>query len=102
MNATESDGFFQIPLIQDAGVGASAGHCFLTLQVRRRANLRILTDTEVTDLAWRDGTGCGVLARRGSESLQFEATRTVVCEGAIHSPALLMRSGVGSAFFCMP
>ncbi len=97
INATERDGFFQIPLSQDAGVRASAAHSFLTPQVRRRANLRILTDTEVTELAWRDGTVCGARARRGSERLQIEAQRTIVCAGAIHSPALLMRSGIGPA-----
>ncbi|MDB5999832.1 MAG: hypothetical protein JWP52_1531 [Rhizobacter sp.] len=103
INTSEADGFFPIPLSQDAAVRASSPHAYLTPQVRRRANLRIVTDTEATRLDMEGTRVRGVLARRAGAgagagtSLRFAAREVVLCAGAIHSPALLLRSGIGPA-----
>ena len=62
---------------------------------RQRAGLTILADREVDALEF-DGDNRCVGARAGSE--RFEATRGVILSaGAIGSPALLLRAGIGPA-----
>src|SRR5581483_6650610 len=42
------------------------------------------------------GSRCvGVEARQGRIAVSFEADRVVLCAGAMHSPAILLRSGIG-------
>jgi 5-(hydroxymethyl)furfural/furfural oxidase len=62
---------------------------------RHRPNLRIVGDALV-DRVLVDGTRAGgVRARMGGEWTEVRAERVVVCAGAIHSPAVLLRSGIG-------
>ncbi|NQW11473.1 MAG: GMC family oxidoreductase N-terminal domain-containing protein [Alphaproteobacteria bacterium] len=65
---------------------------------RRRANLRVETEAQVTRLIM-DGRRCvGVAFRRGTEEHQVRAAREViVAGGAINSPHLLHISGIGPA-----
>lgn len=84
--------------IDRRGRRVSAARGFLTPAVRRRPNLTILTDTHVDRLIFEDGRAVGVEARRGRRTEAFAAAREViVCAGAIASPALLQRSGLGPA-----
>ncbi|HEX2215397.1 MAG TPA: GMC family oxidoreductase N-terminal domain-containing protein, partial [Xanthobacteraceae bacterium] len=97
INADDEDGFFPIPFSQDAGVRASAAHCYLTPDVRRRTNLSIMPHTRATALLFNGQRVYGVRAERGGEALKLRAREVILCAGAIHSPALLMRSGIGPA-----
>ena len=93
---TDDDGFFPTPLSQDHERATSA-RCYLTAQVRARENLEIMCDTQVLRIAF-DGTRvAGVVAERGAQTQTIAAREVVVSAGGIHSPALLLRSGVGPA-----
>lgn len=94
---TQADGFFATPLSQDSA-RATSPRCYLTPEVRARPNLRIMTDTRVLHLLVENGRVHGVTAERGGERITLNAAEVVVCAGAIHSPALLLRSGIGPAF----
>jgi 5-(hydroxymethyl)furfural/furfural oxidase len=68
--------------------------CYLTDAVRQRPNLSIRTDS-IVDRVLFDGMRA-VGARLGSGE-DVHAARVIVCAGAIHSPAILLRSGIGPA-----
>ena len=67
-------------------------------QAKKRTNLTIITHA-LTDKILFDGkTAIGVAYLRGSKTLIAHAKREVLlCSGAIASPQILQRSGVGSA-----
>lgn len=66
--------------------------------IRRRPNLRVMTDSEVETIRLSGNRAVGVTLRREGRSDHIDATREVlVCAGTIGSPALLMRSGIGPA-----
>ncbi|NND74338.1 MAG: NAD(P)-binding protein [Ilumatobacter sp.] len=58
---------------------------------RERSNLEILTDSAVTRIVLDGRRAVGVVLDDGTE---LAADRVVVAAGAIHTPALLLRSGV--------
>ncbi len=63
---------------------------------RGRPGLRILPDTEVVRLEWHDGEVTGVLAGLAPDALgRLAARRVVLAAGAIGTPLLLQRSGIG-------
>jgi choline dehydrogenase-like flavoprotein len=65
---------------------------------RGRANLEIRGHALVDRLLIRDGRATGVLVHiEGQGSLEISAREIVLCAGAIHSPAILLRSGIGPA-----
>lgn len=72
--------------------------CYLTDEVRRRSNLRVLTDCLVERVRFksRHAVGARIIQADGS-ARDVLAREVIVCAGAIHSPALLMRSGIGPA-----
>jgi len=73
----------------------SAAMGYLTSEVRRRPNLTIVCDTLVERLLLRDRSIVGVIARATGEVRNHRARETILCAGAIHSPAILQRSGIG-------
>ena len=62
--------------------------------VRTRPNLTIRTSCEVASVALEGGRAIGVVLTSGEE---VEADEVVVSSGAIWTPNLLMRSGIGPA-----
>ena len=93
---TADDGFFVTPLSQDDERATSA-RCYLNAEARARGNLEIMTSTRVLRITF-DGTRVtGIVAERGGEAITIAAREVVVSAGAVHSPALLLRSGVGPA-----
>lgn len=62
---------------------------------RGRANLRILGDTTVDHVLVEGGRARGVRARVGGEWIEVRAEGVVLCAGAIGSPSILLRSGIG-------
>ena len=93
---TADDGFFVTPLSQDDERATSA-RCYLNAEARARGNLEIMTETRVLRITF-DGTRVsGIVAERGGETITIGAREVVVSAGAVHSPALLLRSGVGPA-----
>ena len=64
---------------------------------RDRANLRVIGDATVDKVLVEAGRASGVRVRIGGEWTEVRAPNVVLCAGAIHSPAILLRSGVGPA-----
>jgi 5-(hydroxymethyl)furfural/furfural oxidase len=95
MNETPADGFFAMPLSQDADGRASSARCYLTQAVRRRSNLSILAEATVTNIRFDGLRACGATIMRGGEVLEISAREVILCAGAIHSPVMLLRAGIG-------
>jgi len=93
---TDADGFFPAPLSRDEERVSSA-RSYLTDEVRARPNFAILSETRVLRITTARGCVTGVLAERRGERIEIAAPELVVSAGAIHSPALLLRSGIGPA-----
>ena len=61
-----------------------------------RPNLTLLTGTQVTRVLIERGRAVGVEAVHVGRTLRFEAAREVILSlGAVQTPAVLMRSGIG-------
>jgi 5-(hydroxymethyl)furfural/furfural oxidase len=98
LNETAEDGLFEMPFSTDGLVRTSSASAYLTEKVRRRANLKIVSDTEVLALRMDGPTVVGVNVRRSDgTSAVISAKRVVLSAGAIYSPTLLLRSGIGPA-----
>lgn len=97
INEDGGEGFFAMPLSQGDGVRASSPHCYLTASVRRRANLAIMANTNVTALTIENGRVAGVMLEQGGQTRTVTARQVILSAGAIHSPAMLLRSGIGPA-----
>jgi 5-(hydroxymethyl)furfural/furfural oxidase len=96
INETPGDGFFATPLSHDSERATSA-RCYLTAEVRARPNLKIMPETRVTTVRVEGNRACGVIAERSGETVNLSASEVVLCAGAIHSAAILLRSGIGPA-----
>ena len=96
-NGAFVDGYFAATQNNRAGKRVSAAMAYLTAEVRRRPNLRILARSQVEALLC-DGrriTGVRVATPSGSET--HAAKEVILAAGAVHSPAMLMRGGIGPA-----
>jgi choline dehydrogenase-like flavoprotein len=97
INEKPGEGFFPMPLSQDATTRASSARSYLTAAVRRRGNLQIMTETRVISLRFEGLKVCGAVIRRAGETTEVDARNVILCAGAIHSPAMLLRAGLGPA-----
>ena len=75
----------------------SVSMAYLTADVRRRANLTILANATAERILVRGGRACGLSLRIGQQTHELCAREIVLACGAIHSPAVLLRSGLGPA-----
>jgi choline dehydrogenase/5-(hydroxymethyl)furfural/furfural oxidase len=62
---------------------------------RERANLRVFDGATVDRVLVEAGRAVGVRVRLQDEWVDVRAGGVVLCAGAIHSPAILLRSGIG-------
>jgi choline dehydrogenase len=95
-NAPEPEGVGIYQVTQKDGKRHSTARAFLA-PVTRRGNLHILTEAEVIRVDVSAGRATGITLRRkdGTEQ-QLKARREVVLSaGAIGSPDILLRSGIG-------
>lgn len=72
--------------------------CYLSDEVRRRSNLTIITECLVERVLFKSRQAVGArITQKDGLSRDVLAREVIVCAGAIHSPALLLRSGIGPA-----
>ncbi len=96
-NAEWKDGYFPITISNAFERRVSAAIGYLDPGTRLRENLTISTDTVATGLVF-DGHICtGVKANVAGRPQEFQAREVILSSGAIHSPAHLMRAGIGPA-----
>ncbi len=62
---------------------------------RERENLRVIGGVTVDKVIVEAGRAVGVRARMGDEWVEVRARGVVLCAGAVHSPAILLRTGIG-------
>jgi 5-(hydroxymethyl)furfural/furfural oxidase len=87
--------------LSDSGERVPVSIAYLSPEVRRRPNLRIVTDRLVDRILFDGKRATGAVIApadgAGGATETLTARETIVCCGAIHTPALLMRSGLGPA-----
>lgn len=97
-NGVWADGIFEMAVNMDESRRrVSTAWAYLTPEVRRRPNLEVRTETTVSRLLLDRRRVTGVRVRRGGVDETVLARRVVLCAGALASPAMLMRSGIGPA-----
>ncbi len=97
-NGAWQEGIFEMAVNMDERARrVSTAWAYLTPDVRRRPNLEIRTETTVSRILIEGGRATGVVAVRGSAHEALSAARVVLSSGALATPAILMRSGVGPA-----
>jgi 5-(hydroxymethyl)furfural/furfural oxidase len=96
-NGEYQDGYFPITIsnLNDRRVSAAIG--YLDPETRRRPNLTISAETQVSGLLFEGGKCVGVKALVQGRETEFRANEVIVSSGAIHSPAHLLRAGIGPA-----
>ena len=91
------EGYGLRQLTQKDGRRHSTAAAFLA-PVRNRKNLTVITGAVVDKIVLESGRATGVVVRRGGMTLHLAARREVVLSGgAIASPMILMRSGMGDS-----
>jgi len=96
-NGEFRDGYFPITISNGEDRRVSAAIGYLDAETRRRPNLTISTETQVMGLVF-EGTRCvGVKALVKGREEEFRGNEIILSSGAIHSPAHLMRAGIGPA-----
>lgn len=96
-NEPGSTGISRYPSNTDAqGLRVSTNHGYLD-PARSRSNLTILGDSQVADVEIVAGRARGVRLLDGTAHRTAPDGEVVLSAGAVHTPALLMRSGIGPA-----
>ncbi|CAH1652612.1 5-(hydroxymethyl)furfural oxidase [Hyphomicrobiales bacterium] len=97
-NGRFEDGHFPMTLSNDGVHRVSTARAYLDRETRQRPNLVVMANTSVSGLAWDGRRVVGVQLRAADGVMRsIGARETIVAAGAIHSPALLMKSGIGPA-----
>jgi len=91
-----AEGIGPMPVNIVDGVRWNSAFAFLD-EVRDRPNLTIAGGARVTALTFDGDAVTGAYIERAGELVHVSADRVVVAAGAYHSPAILLRSGIGPA-----
>ena len=96
-NGAWEDGVYPIATNLDEGnARVSAAIGYLTETVRARPNLTIWTDSHAERVLMDGVRAVGARISRAGRPLEVKARLVVVSCGALHSPAVLLRSGIGA------
>jgi len=79
------------------GQRISAARAYLTSRVRARPNLRIVASTVVRRVLVRNRVAQGLEVERHGRVFELFGDRVVLSAGAIATPGILLRSGIGPA-----
>jgi choline dehydrogenase-like flavoprotein len=93
-NDPESTGFGAHPMNKRGSFRVSAATAYLT-PARVRPNLTILANADLRRVVFKEGAVCGVEVRTKGAIQSISAPHVVLACGAIHTPAALIRSGIG-------
>ena len=97
MNGDFRDGYCALPMSNTTERRASAAICYLDAAVRARPNLTIATGANVTGLLFDGQRATGAAATIDGQQHDFAARDIVLCAGALHTPTMLLRAGIGAA-----
>ena len=91
------EGYFPVAFNNQGERRVSAAMGYLDQDVRRRRNLKIMTGTHVTQLLFEGKRCVGVKALVNGQAQEFRGHEVILSCGAIHTPAHLLRAGIGPA-----
>jgi 5-(hydroxymethyl)furfural/furfural oxidase len=97
MNADLRDGYGALPMSNTAQRRASAAICYLDAAVRARPNLTIASGVAVSKLLFDGQRITGVVAAIDGQTRELRAREVILCTGALQTPTILMRNGIGPA-----
>lgn len=96
-NGCFEDGYFPMTMNNVDGKRVSAARAYLTKDVRKRSNLTIFYATEMREVLFEGNRACGVKVRSKTGEKILKAREVIISSGALQSPAVLMRAGIGPA-----
>ncbi|MEX3763516.1 GMC family oxidoreductase [Paraburkholderia phenoliruptrix] len=97
-NGEFGDGFFPGAFSNIDDKRVSTAIAYLDEATRKRANLNIYSNLRVERIVMEGATARGVVAiASNGERVAFGAGEVVLSAGALQSPAMLMRAGIGDA-----
>jgi choline dehydrogenase len=99
LNGPGGEGVGLLPSNAPAGRRQSTAMAYLQ-PARSRPNLEIVAEGLVRRVVFEGQRASGVDVVRHGESMVVAARHVVLCAGAIQTPAVLMRSGVGDSAQC--
>ncbi|NIY75319.1 hypothetical protein HED22_06655 [Thalassospira sp. HF15] len=94
-NGGTEDGSYPMPLSNENDRRVSTAVGYLTEKVRARENLHIFSGAFVESLIVEGNAVTGVKVRLNGVVNSYSAYEVIVSAGALHSPAILMRAGIG-------
>ena len=94
-NGVFEDGYYPLTMsnLYERRVSAAIG--YLGASVRQRENLTVVAQTQVSELLFEDTRCVGIKATVSGRPQEFRAKEVILSCGAIHSPAMLLRAGIG-------
>lgn len=96
-NADFRDGMGPLPTSKFEDRRASSAICYLDADTRTRPNLTVVTNAEVSRFIFDGQRIMGVFADIAGETRRLTADAVIVAAGALQSPAMLLRNGIGPA-----
>jgi len=93
-NDPESTGYGPHPMNKRGDLRISAAVAYLA-PARDRSNLDVLPDSDLCRVLFKNGAVSGVEVRTAGAIQAIAAPHVVLACGAIHTPAVLIRSGIG-------
>jgi len=97
MNGVHGDGVFLMPQNNTPESRVSMAMAYLNAEVRARPNLRIIGRRLATRILVDAGRVAGVRTQANNGTQDFLGREIVLTCGALQTPVLLMRSGIGNA-----
>ena len=97
MNGDFRDGHGSLPMSSTLTRRAGTSMVYLDAAVRARSNLTIMSRASVTEFLFEGRKVIGVSVAVDGAEREFRASEVIVAGGAIASPAMLLRAGIGPA-----
>lgn len=95
LNAPMGDGVAHYPITCDAARRRVSTNDGYLEPARGRNNLAIIGEALIDRIVFDGRRAVGVEVLRGGERVTYRGREIVVSAGAVHSPTILMRSGIG-------
>lgn len=97
MNGEHAEGVYPFPLNNSAQSRISAAMAYLPAEVRSRPNLTVRGRMQAEQVLIHQGRATGIRARTTQGTADYRAPEVVVTAGTLHTPVLLMKSGIGDS-----
>lgn len=96
MNAPDATGLSPVPWHRRGDARVSTNDAYLE-PARGRPNLEVEGETVADRVRWDRDRAAGLYVQTSDGARLVEAGEVILCAGALHSPGILLRSGLGPA-----